>query len=417
LADNTKQGPKDITDLKARLGLKKAGGPTSGPGPGVPAPFPTPMAGITPPAGAQRAGGGAPLPSALAGPPAPHAAPQGAIPPPPGFTPPPEAAPAQADPRRDPYAAQQAAVAANLAAFYTAGGALPGDGDSVKEGSKRPKPWAIIGAAGGAGLLFFFIGWAIGNISVSRNDYNITTEHAARIRDQVDKIHKQIEKAKEALKEIKLSDKDPPNYAGVEKLGEIDFKEPDMTRDLFHTNYFSFEPSVVQQVFTYYNDATTLSKQLAEHSVRTAKDKESIDKYVKGNAAKAEKGEKAYGVIVDTSQKIHLAQVVELLSAPGCEKTDGECKPEDMKMRFRTALGGEGQTRNVRGAPANVVYAIQPTELQKQAMSGDPGLLAFKDYVRRHVAIIQTMGRLAETEKQLLEGLKKRANQPQLFAL
>ena len=38
MADNTKQGPKDITDLKARLGLKKQGG---GPGgPGVPGPSP-----------------------------------------------------------------------------------------------------------------------------------------------------------------------------------------------------------------------------------------------------------------------------------------------------------------------------------------------------------------------------------------
>ena len=53
----------------------------------------------------------------------------------------------------------------------------------------------------------------------------------------------------------------------------------------------------------------------------------------------------------------------------------------------------------------------------KQGMTGDPGMLAFRDYVRRHIAIVQTMGRLAETEKQLLEGLKKRANQPHLFAL
>lgn len=307
-------------------------------------------------------------------------------------------------------------MAANLAAFYTAGGALPGDADAVKEGPKKPKPWPIIGAAAGAGVLFFLIGWAVGNISVSRNDYNITTEHAGRIRDQVDKIHKQVEKVKDVLKEIKLSDKEAPAYAAIDKLGEIDFKEPDMTRDLFHTNYFSFEPAVVQQLFTYYNETTNLSKQLAEHVTRTQKDKESIDKYIKGQAAKSEKGEKAYGVILDTSGKLHLAQIVELLSAPGCDKGD-DCKPEDMKMRFRSSLGGDGQTRGVKGAPANTVYALQPTEMLKQAMSGDPGMLAFRDYLRRHLAIAQTMGRISETEKQLLEGLKKRANQPQLFAL
>ena len=59
MADNTKQGPKDITDLKARLGLKKQGGGVPAPGPaGAPsAPFaPAPIAG--------PAGVAAPRPSA-----------------------------------------------------------------------------------------------------------------------------------------------------------------------------------------------------------------------------------------------------------------------------------------------------------------------------------------------------------------
>jgi len=308
-------------------------------------------------------------------------------------------------------------VAANLAAFYTAGGALPGDADAVKQEPKKPKPWPLIGAAAGAGLLFFFIGWAIGNISVSRTDYNITTEHARRIRDQVDKIHKQVEKVKDALKEIKLSDKEAPNFAAIEKLAEIDFKEPDMTRDLFHTNYFSFEPPVVQQLFTYYNDTTLLAKQLMEHSTRTLKDKDSIEKYVKGQAAKAEK-ERPLGVVFDYSGKFPLAQLVEILTPPLCPKPDDDsCPIEDRKMRFRTSLGGEPQQRGVKGTPKDIVIAINPTELQKQVMSGDPALLAFRDYVRRAIALGQTMARIAETEKQLLEGLKKRANQPELFAL
>jgi hypothetical protein len=308
-------------------------------------------------------------------------------------------------------------VAANLAAFYTAGGALPGDADAVKQEAQKPKPWGLIGAAAAAGVIFFGIGWAIGNISVSRNDYNITTEHAGRIRDQVDKIHKQVEKVKDTLKDIKLSDKEAPNFAAIEKLGEIDFKEPDMTRDLFHTNYFSFEPTTVQQLFNYYNDTTTLAKQLQEHSQKTMKDKESIEKYVKGQAAKAEK-ERPLGVILDYSSKLPLAQLVEIVSPPMCPKEgETDCKPEDMKMRFRTSLGGEPQARGVKGLPQNVVFAINPTELQKQVMSGDPAMLAFRDYVRRAAAIIQTMGRITETEKQLIESLKKRATQPKLFAL
>ncbi len=408
MADNTKQGPKDITDLKARLGLKKAGGGPGAPGAGAPAPFPTPIGGVAPPVVRP---GQVPLPAALAPPAGPGAQP-GAIPPPPGFTPPPE--PAQPDPRRDPYAAQQAAVAANLAAFYTAGGELPGDAGSVKQEPKRPKPWPIIGAAAGAGALFFFIGWAIGNISVSRNDYNITTEHAGRIRDQVDKLHKQIEKVKDALKGIKISDKEPPNFAAIEKLAELDFKEPDMTRDLFHTNYFSFEPPVVQQLFSYYTDATQLGKQLAEHSTRTLKDRETIEKYLKANKDKPERN---IGVIFDYSGKIPAAQLVETVGSECADAKDENCPLEDRKVRFRTSLGGDVQRRPLKGLPKDIVVGFNPTELQRQVMNGDPGLLAFRDYVRRTAAMIQTLGRLAETEKQLLEGLKKRASQPALFTL
>jgi hypothetical protein len=50
-------------------------------------------------------------------------------------------------------------------------------------------------------------------------------------------------------------------------------------------------------------------------------------------------------------------------------------------------------------------------------MNGDPGMFTFRDYLRRTGAIVETMRRISETEKQLLEGLKKRANQPKLFAL
>ncbi|HNN94614.1 MAG TPA: hypothetical protein PKI03_20200 [Pseudomonadota bacterium] len=361
--------------------------------------------------------GGLPVPAAIAGPPSAAPGGQVAIPPPPGFTPPPEAAVPAPEPRRDPYAAQQAAVAANLAAFYGRGEPLPGDGDAIKQDAPKAKPWAIVAAALGAGLFMGAVGWAIGNISVSRNDYNITTDHAVRIRDQVEKIHKQVEKVKDALKEIKPTpnDREMPNFAAIEKLSDIDFKEPDITRDLFHTNYFSFEPTNVQQVFQYYNDTTLLSKQLAEHVTRTQKDKDTIEKFVKANQGKQEK---PLGVILDYSSKLPLAQLVEIMSPPSCPKPDQtDCPVEDMKMRFRTSLGGEGQLRAVKGAPKDVVFAINPSELQKQMMNGDPGMFAFRDYLRRTGAIVETMRRISETEKVLVEGLKKRANQPKLFAL
>lgn len=337
-----------------------------------------------------------------------------AIPPPPGFAAPPEAAPAAPDPRRDPYAAQQAALAANLAAFYNAG-ALPGSGDAVKgDPIQKPKPWGLIGGLAGIGVLMFGVGYSVGTISVSRNDYNTTTDQAVKVRDEVEKIKKEVIKVAEQVKQIRLSDKDPPNFQVIEKLGEIDLKEPDITRNLFHTNYASFEPPTVQQLFNYYNDVIVLSRQVAEHSVKTMKDKDSIDKYTKGNATKQDK---AIGVILDFSQALPTSQLVELgqLVCPKADQTD--CPPAEAKMKFRTSIGGEFATRVLKGAPKDAVFPMAPTELQKQVLSGDPGLLAFRDYVRRHAAIVETLRRIGETEKQLTEGLKKRANQPKLFAL
>ncbi len=409
MADNTKQGPKDITDLKARLGLKKQGG-----GPAVPGPGPAPGAPFAPapipgPAGAAAPRPGqAQLPSALGG--APPAQNQGFVPPPPGFAPPPEAAPAQPDPRRDPYAAQQAAVAANLASFYGAA-PLPGSADEVKgDPIKKPKPWPLIGGGIAIALAMLGVGYSIGNIAERRTDLNTATEHAVQIRDEVDKLAKQVEKVFDAVRGVKLSDKDPPDFAAIEKLTDLDFKEPDIPTKLFHTNYFSFEPSLVQQLFTYYNDIIVLSKQLQEHTAKTRNDRESLDKYVKGNAAKAERG--PIGVILDYSNKLPLAQLVELGGAVCPDPKQPNCSPEEAKLRFRTGLGGEFQARPLKGLPKDVVLPIQQSELQKQMLSGDPGLLAFRDYVRRAAGLFQQITKVREEQKQLLQSLKKRVENP-----
>ena len=42
---------------------------------------------------------------------------------------------------------------------------------------------------------------------------------------------------------------------------------------------------------------------------------------------------------------------------------------------------------------------------------------AYKDYVRRTVAILETLGRVTNAEKQLVEGLKKRAGAQKLFTI
>ena len=409
MADNTKQGPKDITDLKARLGLKKQGGGPAVPGPAAGAPFaPAPVPGPQGPAAPRP--GQAQLPSALAGGGQAQGQNQGYVPPPPGFAAPPEAAPAQPDPRRDPYAAQQAAVAANLASFYGAG-ALPGSAEAGKgEPISKPKPWGIIGGGVALALAMLGVGYSIGNIAERRQDLTTATEHAVQIRDEVEKLNKGVDKVFEAVRAVKLSDKDPPDFAAIEKLADADIKEPDIAAKLFHTNYASFDPSLVQQLFTYYHDVLILSKQVQEHTIKTKNDHESLDKYIKGNAAKQDRG--PTGVILDYSQKLPLAQLVELGGAVCPDPKQPNCSPEEAKLKFRTAMGGEFQARPLKGLPKDVVLPIQQTELQKQMLSGDPGLLAFKDYLRRAIGLMQQVSKIREEQKALMQGLKKRVDSP-----
>lgn len=343
-----------------------------------------------------------------------------AVPPPPGYAPPPVAAPEPApppDPRRDPFAAQQAAVAANLAAFYGAG-TLPGDASAVKDPAlAKPKPWPLIGGAVAVALVMFGVGHGCGSIAVSRNVYNETTDQAVRVRDEVEKIQKRVAEVGTVMApfvKAMRNDREAPDFAAIKKLEALDFKEPEITRNVFHTNYASFEPPVVQGLFEYYNGVIVLAKQVNEHASKTLKDREALEKYVKNAASR----DKTLGVILDYSQAVPQAQLVEIGGVVCPDPNKNDCPPAEAKLRFRTSLGGEYQVRPVKGPNAQgLIFAMAPTELQKNMLGADPNALAYKDYVRRTAAILESLGRVTATEKPLVEGLKKRAGEAKLFTL
>lgn len=411
MADNTKPGSKDITDLKARLGLKKQaaggpGGPAPGPGPAAPfapAGLPGPPGVAAPKPVGQAPGpmGGIPAPAGVVPPP-------GVIPAPPGFAPPPEAAPAQPDPRRDPYAAQQAAMAASLAAYYTAGNALPGDANSV-EGAKKGPPIGIIAGVAVAAVVAGGLGYFVGSIKVARDQYAEATEQAGQIKKEVEGIKKQVTAAVSTFKEIKPGE--PPSTETLDKLEKLDLKEPDTTQKLFHTNYATFEPRLVRSMFEYYSSVTKLFQQINEHAAKTKNDKEDLEKCF-GAAKAPPKG--AIGVVFDYSGKLPYAQVVALggVVCPGGDPNKVDCAEAEMKLRYRSSISGSFSERPVKGLPKDIVMAVQPTELQKQLINGDPAQLACRDYSRRAAAILQTLSKLPEEDKALLEALDKRIKAP-----
>jgi hypothetical protein len=392
LDENKKPGPRDISDLKARLGLKKA----------APAPNTTPAQG--------QPQAAAPLPSptgAAAGPkaraiPSPFAQPE----------PPPEpAAPAAPpDPRRDPFAMQQAA---NLAAFYGIGQALPGSADSVSaEPLSKPKPWGIIGLFAIVGVVVFGLGNACGRIYQSRAEFNITIDQAGQIREEVDRLSKQLNKVAEVLNASKETQKGNPDFDMSAALGAMDLKKPD-TQKIFHTNYMHFEDPAIERLFNYYDHTIQLYDQITLHAKKTDADKAAIQSYMANGAGK---GNKNYAVVIDATGGITLANFAELGSPVCPDPAQTDCPPAQLKgFKYRFDSGGAWGEKPTKGKPTDIVIPIKPSALFGSVAAGNPDILAYKDYLRRVVTIKALAGELMAEQKDVLGDLKKTAERPKVF--
>lgn len=393
--ENKKPGQRDISDLKARLGLKKTGtmaavSPTGLPGqpaaPGsAPAPIPPPVAGIPAPMGNT-------VPSPFGQPAAPA---QPAAPP---------------DPRRDPFAQAQAA---NLAAFYGIGQVLPGSTEGVQGGPiSKPKPWGTIGAVVGLSVIVFGVGNACGRIYGSRVEFNRTIDQAVEIRNEVDRLSKQLSSIADIINASKETAKGNPDFEMTKKLAELDLKKPD-TQKIFHTNYYHFEDVAIERLFNYYDHTIKLYEEITLHAKKTEGDKDAIDNYAKNAAGKSDKN---YGVTFDFSGPIPLAHFVEM-GPPVCQTPDKvDCPTSELKgFKYRTKSGEGWSEKPVKGKPAETVVPIQANELFKSVAAGNPDLLAFKDYIRRVVSIKTLAGTLVAEQKDVIADLKRTTDRPKVF--
>jgi hypothetical protein len=393
LDDTKKPGPRDISDLKARLGLKKQTGV-------MPAVVPN-----TTPAQGQPAATG---PGSV---PAPIPSPTSRAVPAPFGTPEPPAAPAAPpDPRRDPFAQQQAA---NLAAFYGVGQVLPGSSEGVSDAPiSKPKPWGQIGVFVIAGGLLFGVGNACGRIYSSRVEFNQTIDQAGRIREEVDSLAKQLNKIADVINASKETQKGNVDFEMTQALGALELKKPD-TQKIFHTNYMHFEDPAIERLFTYYDHTIQLYDQITLHAKKTDADKDAINNYVKNGAGK---GDKNYGVTLDLTGAIPLAHFVEL-GSPVCPQPDQtDCPPAQLKgFKYRMDSGGAWGDKPIKGKPGDTVTPIQPSALFKSVAAGNPDILAYKDYIRRIVSIKGLAGSLVAEQKDVLGDLKKSAERPKVF--
>jgi hypothetical protein len=375
-----KKGARDISDLKARLGLKKGGAPA-------------PAAG---PPGASPLGAGR------------------AVPAPPGFSPPPAAPPAPApppDPRRDPFGAAAAAAPAPQMMYQYA--PLPGTDDGMPATPmSKPKPWGRIISFGIVAAAAIGAGYIGGRACGGRENYNMTIDQAGQLSTELEKIYKQVGQVAATVQSSPNVAKGMPDVDLAAKLGELNFAAPD-TRKIFHTNYFFLEDLALENLFTFYNDVIRLQKLVEEHAKKTDGDKDAIANYLKSGAANSNKN---YGVVLDFSGALALAHFVEV-GTPVCPKEgQTDCNANELKgFKYRSDTGGSWFEKPVKGKPGDVVFPMQQTPLFKAIAAGNPDVLAAKDAARRQAEVLLLLGKIANEYKELSGQLKRAAEKPKVF--
>jgi hypothetical protein len=383
LDDNKKPGQRDISDLKARLGLKKTAA----------MPAASPQAGQPAPVAGQPASSGAPssIPSPFGQPQQPAAQPAPQPPP---------------DPRRDPFATAQAA---NLAAFYGIGGqALPGDASGVDaKPISKPKPWGRLAVYAVAGAVVFGVGSSCGAIYKSRVEFNKTIDQSAQIRDEVIATGKQTEKIREAI-----TGNREKGIAGIaEAMGGLDLKKPDQQK-LFRTNYKELEDVAVDRLMSYYNHTILLYDLVRQHASRTDNDKDAIKR---GLDAAARGTNKRYAVVVKQQGGLNVATFAEL-GAATCGAGKEDCQPADISgFKYRTDANQSWGERPLKGAVYAVIVPMEPSPLFATVAAGNPDVLAARDAEGRMKNILDLLSILAAEEKEVKKDMERAAGRQRVF--
>jgi hypothetical protein len=371
---------KDISDLKARLGLKRPdAAPAPAPG-GLPAGFPQAVR--------------APMPGAR---PVAHA-PAAPVAPPAGL---------------DPYAGMK--PQAGQFDLRTIDDGVPAE--SVRAGvGKATIVTAII-----VGLVAFALGAGLGISGVARSNVN-TANHAAKtIKTELETMQKTLgqigtavamSQQRQARDKKDLLEYDPQLIADLEKV-KLD-PRPN-TGTIFRVDFFRLEDVVVDHLFNYYYDTIALYNEVDRHIKKTRADSESLKAYQDKTAATTQKN---YGLVFDTSAKIVVGNLVEV-GEQVCKGGGKDCSAADLQgFKVRSNTGAPWVDRKSGGKlDDNNVVPIKPTPLMDAVMSGSPDQVRAEAYKQRTANIRSLVSRITAVQKDLNEGVNKAAERPDLFTI
>lgn len=408
---NKKSGGRDISDLKARLGLKK-GGPAS-----------------------RKKTGGVVAPPGMKGKPS-------AVPVPPGAKPPAPEIPDAAD---DPFAAMSAMAAVGMAQQAAKGPEIivVNDGAPVENVETKSKAIGILKAVGIV-LVPLIVGIAIGQISKSAKAVNATISSAKTLSKDVNKVRVGIQdnilnplltalERGDGGNGFKLNDEQlTKDLEVVEKSVIIDPEKA------FNAYMFDFPDQLRSDLLYYYAEAGALKKLVVEHVTKSTADAQAIkDGDKKLIESKLGEEENAYiykrvftqyGIFLDAptekAKEVEFGARLVELGPPVCQdrkaSTTGKC-PQTIGFGYRTTGTAEGWDLKQFGDPVGETVPIKrliplvKTDILAELIKGSKASVAAVAYMRRVVELHTKADELVKFGNSLEKQLKSKANQSESF--
>lgn len=410
-----KSGAQNISDLKARLGLKK-GGPAARKD-AVP-----PPGGIVPPPGLANQ--------------------QRSVPAPPGAKQPEPAMPSVSD---DPFAAMNAMAAAGVAHQQATAGPqiiIVNDGKPV-ESVEQTSRFARIGKIAAIVALPFIFGSMHGQCSNNAKLVNRTIEDAGILRDDIKRLRRS---ALQSIQDELLRSRErgpgsqafPPNDEELtKKLGEktiLPVVDPQIP---FESNLYYLDPGIVSEILTFYSNAITIGTLVEEHVKATKNDVQAMEDGEKRiQVTKPDQDTNRYlkfyryGVIMEIpeqggSDAPFGAKLVEI-GPPVCQdrkaSSTGKCEGPPIGFGVRERLGdGSGwalteagffQDNKVQGKQ---VLPLLPTEAFEAVTKGADSAVAERAYMRRIQKLNDIVSQTIELGASLEARLDAKASEGKAF--
>jgi hypothetical protein len=383
-------GAKDISELKARLGLKKSG-PAAARG------------GMAAPPGARAAG---------------------VIPAPPGAQPP---RPHIPDAKEDPFGAMNA-LAAHGAQVQQPQFVVVNEGPPAEEVQKRARARLLM--IGGLMVLPLVFGIAVGKISSGAKLYNRTIEDAAVIRDEVKKTRDGLIGVQQVLASAKLRAKG--NFApGDAKLtAELEALPPlrPNIEQVFNSFMYELPPELVGATLSFYTETIQLNDLIKKH-VQMAKDAERIFK--EGHTKVQGFNPFGYAALLEVPSADQqaagslIALKMVQLGSPVCEgqntPSESGCPGRVSGFRYRVdELGNWGVKKVATADGGNVasdgiVVLDTSSKVLQQVVKGGEVTVAEAGFLERINRIDELVNDLIERQKAIESRLNSKAIESKKF--